>query len=169
MKNIVLLMIALLTSGILRAQHKGLEIEPISHEQALKSIEEQKFVFRANLYEDKGHQYNVDSKRNFIIMYGNKVTIQVYESPQNSWAMEGKTSNLKGSTDKLGNSVFEMSVKNKGNSLKLKLSIDKDNNRCIVKAIPVNFHTGFIMIGKLLEYDVSDLVRTNILQIFQVE
>lgn len=141
----------------------------VLYEQAVKAIKDKKFVFKGDLYEDKSRQCAVDSKRNFVILEEEKVTVQVYESPQNSWAIEGRPSNFKMRTNKTGDVNFEMLLKNKGNSLKLKFSMKENGNKCILRAIPINFHTGFTLSGEIMQYNVSDLVRTNILQIFQVE
>ena len=141
----------------------------VSYEQAVKALENKKFVFKANAYDDRSHTYSVEPNRNFVILEDNKVTIQIYESPQNSFAVEFCPSNFKMKKNKSGDVNFEMLCKNKGNSLKIKITVEKGSGKCIVRGVPINFHSSFVLMGELSEYNVSGLIRTSILQMFQLD
>ena len=164
----MILVMILLSTGFALSQQQYESSDLVLYQTAIKAIKDRNFVFRANTYDDGHHLYSVDPKRNFIILEDDKVTIQIYESAQNSFAAEFSPSNFKMKMNKSGDVNFEMLCKNKGNSLKIKITVEKGSGKCIVRGVPINFHSSFVLMGELSEYNVSDLIRTSILQIFQL-
>lgn len=128
---------------------------------AQQAIQNRTFLLKATRVEFKrGQNTHVNSDTNFVSLNGDDAVIQlafntVMSGPNGigGVTVEGKASDIKTSTDKKGNVMFEMNVMGAGVSARLSFKLIKGSNQCTATVIP-NFNSNRISFdGELMPYN----------------
>lgn len=134
---------------------------------AMKALEMKQFVLEADQVEfKKGHTSHVTATTNFVMLDGNKASIQLasnkaFAGPNGvgGITVEGDASHIEMKTDKKGNVTFEMSVQGVGVSAKVSFRMPKGTNRCSATVLP-NFSSNRVSFsGKLIPLKASSVFK----------
>lgn len=157
-KYSVFLIVMLFVTGVVKAQQENELMDVTSYDQAIQAIEDEKFVFKANLYDDGLKSYSVYPTSNYIMLDRKKFIIS-YDSPKIRRRDEGTVTNFSSKMGPEGDVVIKLTAKLKDEIVKLNFTIRKGSNHCVVLGSPVRYYHKFIFIGELVPYETSDLVR----------
>ncbi len=167
MKKNILVIFALISLSIVNAYSNGninVNIpDSILYENAVKAIENGKFVIKANTLSYKqGRSGNVDSASNFIVWDTEKATIQVH--PNNPGAsdaspvlQEGKVSNLKQRYSKKGDVLLDAKVQNGPFIIKMNIRLKKGTNIAHVRVSSIGNNEDFTLVGTLIPGDITEV------------
>lgn len=123
-----------------KAKEKALEAQRDSIEFSIteKAIHEHFFVITANrIRNQKGYSQNVDPSTNFVLLQGDKATVQFalghgFSGPNGMGGItvEGKASNIKIDYTKKGNLRFSMMVTGTSISADVSFTLPKNGKHC---------------------------------------
>ena len=158
-KSILLLIVFLMGLGtMVHAQQDSESADLALYQKATKAIKDKKFVFKANLYDDGKRYHQVNPTENYIVLEDDIVTLSCMPKDGTGHAKKGKVSNFRLKTDKGGNLHLILSVKTYQSGFsRWNFYIDKGSNHCVVVVDPVENERGYIFIGELNPYNISDL------------
>ena len=135
----------------------ALTTSPGVFKEALQALIARQFVLEADRVEFKrGRFKNVSSSTNFVLMEGDKASIQlafngILAGPNGvgGVTVDGSAFKVELNVDKKGNVSYEMSVQGFGVSAKLYIRMSKESNHCTATVSP-NFNSNRISFTGLL-------------------
>lgn len=158
---LLLFVLVLIGTEISFAQQDSEPIDTTLYEQAVKAMNDRKFVFKVDRFYDNSRSLKADPSKTYVLMEDEKVVISCYPDGYGGWAKEGKSSNYRMKTDKKGNLSVTMTFRDGFNgSAKFVFKIEKGSNRCIMTCSPIKYFRKFSLTGELLPCEKSDLINT---------
>lgn len=149
----------------LRAQEQA--SDDIAYQQAVQAIKDRQFVLEANQVIFKyGQTAFVSSNTNFVMLNGNKATVQIafntpYPGPNGigGVTVDGTVSDVKVTTDKKGNVNCNFSVQGIGISAQIFITLTNGGNNATVTVNP-NFNSNTLTLsGNLVPLQQSDVFK----------
>lgn len=149
----------------LRAEEQA--SDDIAYQQAVQAIKDRQFVLEANQVIFKyGQTAFVSSNTNFVMLNGNKATVQIafntpYPGPNGigGVTVDGTASDVTVSTDKRGNVNCNFSVQGIGISAQIFITLTNGGNNATVTVNP-NFNSNTLTLsGNLVPLQQSDVFK----------
>lgn len=152
-----------------RAEQKAQEkaMEQAAYNAAVRALNDQKFVLEANqVVFRRGQNAFVTPTTNFVMMNGNRATIQIAFNTPNPGpngiggvTVDGTVSSLKTQMDKKGNVDCSFSVQGTGVSAQVFIRLTNGNNKASVAVSP-NFNGNRMTLnGEILPLDQSSVFK----------
>lgn len=149
----------------LRAEEQA--SDAVAYQQAVQAIKDKQFVLEANQVIFKyGQTAFVSSNTNFVMLNGNKATVQIafntpYPGPNGigGVTVDGTASDMKVTTDKRGNVNCNFSVQGIGISAQVFITLTNGGNNATVTVNP-NFNSNTLTLsGNLVPLQQSDVFK----------
>lgn len=148
------------------------QVDEALAEKAWEAVNERRFVLEIDKVSFRnGTNAFTSSRMNFIILDGDKATVQLssssypYLGPNGigGITVEGRPTNYMVSTDKRGNMNISMSVQGIAISAQVSINVPKNSNRGIATVVP-NFNPYRITLkGLVVPLDQSDTFKGRVL------
>ncbi len=142
--------------------------DSIDHEFAVDAMRKNCYVLMADRMMMRGHAYmNPQPNTNFLLVQGNKATIQIASNRGNPGlnglggvTVEGTVTGLKGGEpDKKGNITYNFSVSGPAVSAQVQVTLYKEDNYAMAIISP-NFWSGSLTIyGDVVPYNTNDIEK----------
>ena len=138
-----------------------------AYQQAVQALKNKQFVLEANqVIFRNGMSAFVTSNTNFVLMNGNRATVQTafntpYPGPNGigGVTVDGSASDMKITTDKKGNVNYSFSVQGIGISAQIFISLTNGGNNATVTVNP-NFNNNTLTLsGNIVPLDQSDVFK----------
>jgi len=150
-----------------RAKLRAEEEVQVAYQQAVQALKNKQFVLEANqVVFRNGMSAFVTSNTNFVLMNGNRATVQTafntpYPGPNGigGVTVDGNSSDMKMNIDKKGNVNCSFSVQGIGISAQVFINMSSGNNTASVSISPNFSNNNLTLNGNIVPLDQSNIFK----------